>query len=256
MINIRRLLFASTIALAATCLASATSIVQTFTLGGGPQITNWSKSSSISQFNTGLGTLLDIRFLTSFSTYLQDVGTDNNPGSTGTDSFVFSGSTNGNLGDPTNSLIVAPSTSVSSTILNKAFNSTFIASANTTATAGVSNATYLIDPSLYASGCNGTAQAGCLALATPNPFAVDPLVYSVYLGNGTILLTGSASTFGSFYGPPDTETKSGNATMSVTVIYDYTAASTSGTPEPATMALFGSGLIGLGLLRRRMNKKK
>jgi len=36
------------------------------------------------------------------------------------------------------------------------------------------------------------------------------------------------------------------------VVYDYTPAVVSGTPEPATMFLMGSALVGIGLLRKRI----
>jgi len=42
-----------------------------------------------------------------------------------------------------------------------------------------------------------------------------------------------------------------SVTEQVTVTYDYSAVPISTTPEPTTMVLFGSALVGLGLLRKR-----
>jgi hypothetical protein len=43
-------------------------------------------------------------------------------------------------------------------------------------------------------------------------------------------------------------------TEQVAVTYDYTTFNTNGTPEPTTLVLFGSALVGLGLLRKRVRR--
>jgi hypothetical protein len=45
---------------------------------------------------------------------------------------------------------------------------------------------------------------------------------------------------------------SGNATASGVTTITYTYSVVSATPEPTTMVLFGSALVGLGLLRKRI----
>jgi len=45
-----------------------------------------------------------------------------------------------------------------------------------------------------------------------------------------------------------------NVTEMVEVTYEYSTFSTSNTPEPTTMVLFGSALVGLGCIRKRIRK--
>jgi hypothetical protein len=51
-----------------------------------------------------------------------------------------------------------------------------------------------------------------------------------------------------------TTTKATSVADAVTVVYDFTTSSSSVTPEPTTMVLFGSALVGLGLLRKRARR--
>jgi hypothetical protein len=45
-----------------------------------------------------------------------------------------------------------------------------------------------------------------------------------------------------------------DATETATIYYNFTATPLSSTPEPATMLLFGSALVGLGCIRKRIRK--
>ena len=45
-----------------------------------------------------------------------------------------------------------------------------------------------------------------------------------------------------------------NTTGSINILADFSAEEVNGTPEPATLALVGSGLIGLGYAMRRRRK--
>jgi hypothetical protein len=47
---------------------------------------------------------------------------------------------------------------------------------------------------------------------------------------------------------------SGAASGSVEVTYTYTAAPVGGAPEPASIFLMGSALLGVGLLRKRLTR--
>jgi hypothetical protein len=72
------------------------------------------------------------------------------------------------------------------------------------------------------------------------------------LGNVTFDLAGAAITTESFSGGNFTAGQTTNAGGEVTVTYDYTQ---SGIPEPGTLSLFGTGLLGLaGMLRRKFAK--
>jgi hypothetical protein len=126
-------------------------------------------------------------------------------------------------------------------------------------------------PSSISLGANGSS-----TFSTPSSGDVDTVDYGCVLANGAHCHgTGSPVTtgLGSVTGPPDllnfylstvTETvtalSSGNTSTSyntsiaeqVTVSYDYHTVALSSTPEPTTMVLFGSALVGLGLLRKRI----
>lgn len=68
-------------------------------------------------------------------------------------------------------------------------------------------------------------------------------------GGGTLTLIEKASQSTQIGGPAKTVTDSSAAGFNVEIIYDYTPF--SATPEPATMALLGSALVGLGVIRKR-----
>ncbi|MEP6714133.1 MAG: choice-of-anchor E domain-containing protein [Terriglobia bacterium] len=75
-----------------------------------------------------------------------------------------------------------------------------------------------------------------------------------YTGAGNFSVTGETSTFTTFSGGGGNIllNQTTAATETVTVTYSYLP--TSGTPEPTTMLLFGSGLLGLGLIRKRVRR--
>jgi hypothetical protein len=82
----------------------------------------------------------------------------------------------------------------------------------------------------------------------------DSSTFGTYTGEGNFSFTVDTLTgllvSGGGGGGGGTNSTSGVANATVT--YDYVIP--SGTPEPATMLLFGSGLLGLGILRKRAKR--
>jgi hypothetical protein len=74
----------------------------------------------------------------------------------------------------------------------------------------------------------------------------------ILVGGGTFTLGGSAAAVASSLSTGNIDTSvhfTGSFTASV--MYTYSPTQTGGTPEPATMALLGSALVGLGLFGRK-----
>lgn len=284
MTNFRRIFLTGTLALTATGLLSASQIVQTFQMpgGGGSQATNWSPANTaiINQFDTSLGTLEYIQIIAQLNTTVNGSATDASGGAT---NYTVGGTTQLSLTDGfgAGELLSAPSAFAGSTFIGATSGQVMtVSNASNSVTA---SETWYADPSYptlvgatlftggfscsVATGFAGPSGVGCLgynqdgtAPSSPGYNSgsgiTDPLNIASYLGTGTLTLTGNASTSTSITGGPVTGgTVSGTASANVTVIYGYTPLSTTTTPEPATMALFGTGLVGIGLLRRRMSRK-
>jgi len=91
---------------------------------------------------------------------------------------------------------------------------------------------------------------------------VDGVVKSItgadlanYTGIGTFNLTGGTKALDTFSGGGNNQQLAIASTASFEAEIDYTYSINSGTPEPATMALMGGALLGLGLIGKRFKKK-
>jgi len=86
-----------------------------------------------------------------------------------------------------------------------------------------------------------TAGTGGLTVSGTSPLN---FYFSTLTGVDINLTTGNIS-----------NTQTTSVSELVTVVYDFTTSSSSSvTPEPTTMVLFGSALVGLGLLRKRVRR--
>lgn len=98
----------------------------------------------------------------------------------------------------------------------------------------------------------GNSSTGAIPITgTASNTATDTTSFGAYEGAGSFTISGITATslISAFGGGNVSVTQVTDADLKATVTYNYTIP--SGTPEPATMVLFGSALVGLGLIRRR-----
>jgi hypothetical protein len=99
----------------------------------------------------------------------------------------------------------------------------------------------------------GQTPANC---DTPSPFITTGLSSVEAANLLNFYVSTLTSTDSSFSGSGNiTSTFTTSVTESVTIAYDYTTSAVSTTPEPTTMVLFGTALVGLGLLRKRVRNQ-
>ena len=120
-------------------------------------------------------------------------------------------------------------------------------------TTGAGTVDYNSPTAHYAFGAGGSSDSGVLtATATQDYVYTLAAVLAEYTGTSTYSLDGTTftSTALSNHGGNTAASQSTNADITGDVIYTYNPPP-SGAPEPATLFLMGSALVGVGVLRKR-----
>ena len=108
--------------------------------------------------------------------------------------------------------------------------------------------------SFFSGGGNNTNVSQCTAVDTNNSFTTVTSIPNEHNGNGfsDFILTGFSLTSGHFY---EFEASVSNDTDGMEEYFIIPAGAPAFTPEPGTLVLFGSGLLGLaGILRRKLGR--
>ena len=263
--NIRRALFTSALAIAACGIASAGSITQTFNLPGGSSLTNWTTTinpNSYSFLQNGLpsiyGTLNSVTVTYSWAVTGTGAATDNNATTTGGDNFTYEVDTRTSLWSGTSTSSAGAISLFENTGLGIGVGDTSLGNNGTgcvDASFGIGKAT---GQTMTETSCVDSSAIEALSGNTDNAQLTTTVSsgtafnYFTSCSTATCLaFVGKASTLFQVAGPTNTSSPLANAVEAVSITYNYSAPVT-GTPEPATMFLMGSALVGVGLLRKRI----
>jgi len=135
-------------------------------------------------------------------------------------------------------------------------NTPFNLAANGSVTTPYTNVHKTADLCDYLVNGDVPAYSNCAGNAPPG---LGPAYFGLVEGTPSSQLNFFLSTYTtlieSVSGGNNNGAQSTNVNETVTVTYDYTATTASSTPEPATMVLFGAGLLGLGFFRKRRTNR-
>ena len=251
MMNIRRFLGLGVVALAYAGIASAATVTYTATFG--PAVTDITNGlMSLPLFNNLTGafagdTLTGVSLTLGTTVDISSLELKNTSGSAQTfkiSSIVDSG-TGGTSVNAADTITVPTFTTFTTGLSQVTLGSSGGLCAPSTPTVSCNDVFYT--PPDIASNNSGSKVSSCI---------------SCYLWLGGVnptnfTETGVTSTSTTFTGGGGniTLTQATNATFVATVTYTYTTPNNS-TPEPATMALMGSALLGVGFLRKRFKTNK
>jgi hypothetical protein len=270
MTNLRRILTGFTLAIAASGLASASSVIGYTSVfpASGLQNTDFNYTLTLPKFNLAGENLTGVTIYFYTFESVNDLDVQNASSSAETNFSVsfntsVAGGTNPN---PMMNSAVSADVYGTETLVN--FNTGFIslgAGAGTGATPACPGAAstscsdvFYAPPALTDSniieaglgnigGSVGTGVSGVAGIVK-----TDNVNLGSYSGGGTWTLTGKTFSNTGFGGGGGNITLNQTTQAMVEAEVDYTYTTPSGTPEPTTMVLFGSALVGLGLLRKRV----
>ncbi len=219
-----------------SCAFAANTVTQTFTLGQTNE--SFSQAFAFSQFNATLGNLTSIHFTINGSEVGNATVTN---GNTKSGTYTYNNQADLYVTSPLGVVYneTLPGTNQSATIGAGASKNFTGVSASSTADAE------------YTGSGVGTFT---LTTYTGNGAAAATISSATFIGPGTVNFFLNGDNVSGCSGASVSCSTTGTGGGTVSLFYDYTPAVVNNTPEPATMGLLGSALIGLGFLKIRRKK--